>query len=236
MAGISILFAMGLMVVVILIFLFFLLMSLLSFIFSIVSMVYSRRYIKSGGVFKFKTVKRLHTTAVVFFVFAAISVVVSTASALFDLAAYLTQASVGELMGSHIAIVQLSIVTIVLNTILIVPGIISFCWFGKAKALYLKMDGSVYLDARFVPMARNVYEGASTQNYLNGAGTESSVSASTANFPPKPEGESENAPISSDTVKLNQNELNEMICPACGQANNIKNKFCTDCGQKLHND
>lgn len=109
-------------------------MSILSIVFSAVSLNKSKNYILLGGRYDYRSVKRFHTVAVVFFVFGCIgvfSVAVSMLSILYEL--------VGDSYNDtreFIDTLPFSVFTLGKYIVLIVVGIKSFVKFSEARKLY----------------------------------------------------------------------------------------------------
>lgn len=224
---------------------FFEIMSILSIIFSSVSLNKSKKYVLSGGVYGYGSVKRFHTAAVVFFIFGCIGAFFTALS---------VPAVIAELVsgdGAEEFTDALPFYLLILGkyTVLIVLGIKSFVKFADAK----NVQRVLYRNAA---MRRNpYYNGYNTPNY----GYRYGHGHSAANVQPQAAAPSPvyvrndnyRADVGSDNSNLSfstqvsgeaadsggesafVSEASEKICPKCGERNSALYKFCTLCGEKL---
>lgn len=237
-------------------------MSILSIVFSAVSLNKSKNYILLGGRYDYRSVKRFHTVAVVFFVFGCIgvfSVAVSAVSILYEL--------VGDSYNDtheFIDTLPASLFVLAKYIVLLVVGIKSFIKFSEAKKLQQSLyrnsammqgaqQGGNYGSGQFNSNAPNY---GYNQSYTGNTGFSNGQPQTQTNVPPPVYVRSDNYGFDpnsngqdlnfttedsvnesgvekADSKSVFNNDIPEKVCPKCGEANNGLYKFCTLCGEKL---
>ena len=222
-------------------------MSILSIVFSAISLSKSKKYISLGGMYDYRSVKRSHTAAVVFFVFGCISVVFTGLGMLGMLVDFIvdTPHYNGD-FDSTISMLLFGIVGVGENVVLLILGIKSFKKFAQAKDLQKSLyansagfyrGGAVNVQSPYAYTAQNyVYPNYQNTNvvppvYVNSNNVGyNSVSApqkeESADFTAKKEASGKEKDIFGDKIP-------DKICPKCGCANSGLYKYCTLCGEKL---
>lgn len=223
---------------------FFEIMSILSIIFSSVSLNKSKKYVLSGGVYGYGSVKRFHTAAVVFFIFGCIGAFFTALSVPTVITEFVSGDGAEEFMGA------LPFYLLILGkyTVLIVLGIKSFVKFADAK----NVQRVLYQNAA---MRNPYYNGYNAPNYgyrygqgHPAANVQTQAAApslvyvrndnyraevvsgdSGLSFSTQASGEADDSEGKSAFVS----EALEKICPKCGERNSALYKFCTLCGEKL---
>ncbi len=248
MAGFSIVMMAFLLVMLLAaVMLVFEVISVLSIVFSAVSLSKSKKYISFGGMYDYRSVKRFHTVAVVFFVLGCIG-------AFFTLFGLLGIAidSVGEV--SHHDDFETFISMIVMGTVgagkyivLLILGIRSFKKFAQAKALQERLyansarfyrGGAVNVQSPYAYTAQNpvypYYQNTNVTPPVNVNGDNGGYNSASApqkeenaDFTAKTEAAVKKKDIFGDTIP-------DKICPKCGCANSGLYKYCTLCGEKLN--
>ena len=260
MAGFYIV-GMALMVFIIVMIIMFIfeVISILSIVFSALSLSKSKKYISLGGRYDYRSVRRFHTAAVVFFVFGCIGVffVVATAlSILFEL----IEGSYSDI-GEFIEALPFFVFVLAKYIALLIVGIKSFSKFSEARSL----QDALCKNAAMRQSRPNGYYGKGHGNFntpsygYNQGYAGNSTSAygqAQANVPPpvyvrsdgynfNPDPNQQNFSFTTESnndgigdsktesESVLNNDVAEKICPKCGEANNGLYKFCTLCGEKL---
>lgn len=233
------------LIILFIIMVFFEIMSILSIIFSSVSLNKSKKYILSGGVYGYGSVKRFHTAAVVFFIFGCIGASFTALS----VPTVITEFVSGDGAEEFTSALPFYLLILGKYTVLIVLGIKSFVKFADAKnvqrVLYQNaaMRQNPYYNGYNVPnygyrdgqghSAANVQPQAAApapvyvrnDNYRADVGSDNS----NLSFSTQVSGEAADSEGKSAFVS----EASEKICPKCGERNSALYKFCTLCGEKL---
>lgn len=220
-------------------------MSILSIIFSAVSLNKSKKYVLSGGVYGYGSVKRFHAAAVVFFIFGCIGAFFTALSVPTVITEFVSGDGAEEFTGA------LPFYLLILGkyAVLIVLGIKSFVKFADAK----NVQRVLYQNAAMGQAP--YYNGYNTPNY----GYRYGQGHSAANVQPQAAApapvyvrsgdygadvgfgdsglsfstQASEEAAASEGKSAFVSEASEKICPKCGERNSALYKFCTLCGEKL---
>lgn len=235
MAGFTIVMASLLLVMVFVCIIgLFELMSILSIIFSAVSLNKSKKFIACGGMYNYRSVKRFHTAAVVFFVFGCIGAVFMLFGILVTLIVYIDTSYAHDVESLMRMLVSV-IFSAGKYTALLILGIKSFKKFSQARVL---QERSLRMSNFYRQSAPNGFYTAGVMNgqYNNYQSTgisspyhaevNGSIVQGNGGIADENNEKKEERTVFGDSIP-------DKICPKCGCANSGLYKYCTLCGEKL---
>ncbi len=152
--------ALMLILILAVIMMMFELLSVLSIVFSAISLNKSKKYTALGGKYDFRSVRRFHTAALVFFIFGCIGALFFITGLLFSIANFIAYDDIETILWGSSSL----IFGAAKYTVLIVLGVNSFRRFSQAKALWENICLNARINSRNCFSAKKVCPKCGSEN------------------------------------------------------------------------